>query len=119
MGVLTLLSEYAKPFAFVLAMALCTFGGWKMNTWYTGNQRSLSLDIEKQVDNALDRMQQGNAKTLIDTNKLIKDNAKVIEKPVPFIVEREVYKNVCIDEDGNTVLLDLKRNSIETRKKLQ
>jgi hypothetical protein len=28
------------------------------------------------------------------------DRVKTIEKLVPQIVEREVYKNVCMDEDG-------------------
>ena len=28
------------------------------------------------------------------------DRVKTVEKLVPQIVEREVYKNVCMDEDG-------------------
>lgn len=28
------------------------------------------------------------------------DRVKIVEKLVPQIVEREVYKNVCMDEDG-------------------
>lgn len=49
----------------------------------------------------------------------MEDNTKVIETKVPYIVEREVYKNVCLDEDGVKVLNELKQNSKAARNKFK
>ncbi|AXC39463.1 UNVERIFIED_ORG: hypothetical protein [Escherichia phage CMSTMSU] len=49
----------------------------------------------------------------------MQDNAKVIETQVPIIVEREVYKNVCLDEDGVKLLNELKQNSLAARNKFK
>lgn len=107
---------------FILVLAVmvgCSYGGWAANDYYSGYKRSIEQNIEKQVDDALDKIQRENAKNYIETKKIMQDNAKVIETQVPFIVEREVYKNVCLDEDGVRVLNELKKNSAEARKKFK
>ncbi|EPE1232909.1 hypothetical protein ACSGOQ_006188, partial [Escherichia coli] len=87
--------------------------------YYTGYKESIDQKIEKKVDSALAKMQQENAKNYIETKKIMQDNAKVIETQVPIIVEREVYKNVCLDEDGVKLLNELKQNSLAARNKFK
>lgn len=118
MGVfLSLLTEFVKPILFVIIMGLCVFGGWKLNTFYTGYKSNIEQKITKQVDSALDTIQQNQAKNLIDTQELIKKgSAQIVETKVPIIIERKIYQNICLDEDGVKVLEDLKINSIEGRK---
>lgn len=113
------LIPYWKPILVVGVMAGCVYGGWSANTYYTGYKESIDQKIEKKVDSALAKMQQENAKNYIETKKIMQDNAKVIETQVPIIVEREVYKNVCLDEDGVKLLNDLKQNSLAARNKFK
>lgn len=114
-----ILIPYWKPISFALLLGGAALSGWKANTYYTGYQQSIEQQIAKQVDVALDKMQQENAKNYIETKKIMEDNAKVIETKVPYIVERKVYKNVCLDEDGVKILNDLKQNSQAMRNKLK
>ncbi len=121
MGVfLSLLKEFTKPILFVIIMGLCVLGGWKLNTYYTGYQTSIEQKIEKQVDTALDNIQQNQAKNLVETQELIKKgSAQIVETKVPVIIERKIYQNICLDEDGVKVLEDLKINSINGRKNIK
>ena len=113
------LIPYWKPILVLAVMGGCVYGGWSANTYYTGYKQSIDQKIEKQVDSALSKIQQENAKNYIETKKIMQDNAKVIETQVPVIIEREVYKNVCIDEDGFRLLNDLKQNSLIARNKFK
>ncbi|WOL22692.1 hypothetical protein [Escherichia phage vB_EcoM_JNE01] len=106
---------YWKPLLVVLVMSGCVYGGWEANNYYTGYKESIDLKIEKQVNAALDQMQQESAKSYIETKQIMQDNAKVIETKIPYIVEREVYYNVCLDQDGVNVLKELKENSRKAR----
>ena len=113
------LIPYWKPILVAVVMGGCVYGGWMANTYYTGYKLSIDQKIEKQVNAALSKMQQENAKSYIETKKIMQDNAKVIETQVPAIIEREVYKNVCLDEDGVKLLNELKQNSITARNKFK
>lgn len=118
--VLDILKEFAKPILFVLIMGLCAFGGWKLNTYYTGYKASLDQKIEKQVDQALSDIQKNQAQNLVETQELIKKgSAQIVETKVPVIVERKIYQNICLDQDGVKVLEDLKINSIQGRKNIK
>lgn len=114
-----ILIPYWKPISFALLISGSAVAGWKANTYYTGYQESIEQQIAKKVDIALDKMQQENAKSYLETKKIMEDNTKVIETKVPYIVEREVYKNVCLDEDGVKVLNELKQNSKAARNKFK
>ena len=112
--IIKVVSDNYKPILIVLAMGFCVLGGWKANTYYTGYQLSISQKIEKKVDDAIDKLQQESAKNLVETQKTIKENAtKIVETKVPVIIEKKVYQNVCLDEDGLQVLKELKLNSTE------
>lgn len=113
------LIPFWKPIAFVLLMVSCAFGGWKANTFYSGYKESIELKIEKKVDTALSKIENQNTQNFVETKQIMKDNAKVIEIKVPVIVEREVYKNVCLDEEGVKLLNDLKQNSLAARDKFK
>lgn len=111
-GILGLLGSYYKPILFVGLLALAMLSGWKLNTYYTGYQESIEQRIEKKVDDGLSRMQQEGARQLIETQKVLKDSSdEIISKQVPLIVDRPIYLNQCLDQDGKNILEQLRENS--------
>ena len=111
-----LLLAFAQPIATILLMLLCAFGGWKLNTYYTGYQDSINQKIEKQVSDGLSRIEQQGAKNLNDTLLELKNRkVEIVTKEVPKFIDRPVYQNVCIDEDGVTTLQNLKNASTSAR----
>lgn len=67
-----ILIPYWKPISFALLISGSAIAGWKANTYYTGYQESIEQQIAKKVDIALDKMQQENTKSYLETKKLWK-----------------------------------------------
>ncbi|ENR0918490.1 hypothetical protein ENKO_181 [Klebsiella phage fENko-Kae01] len=114
----TLLRKFWKPIA-VLVLVIGSFlGGWKANEVYHGYKENLEARIEKKFDEGLSKIQAQGAQNLIDTQELLKKNkAEIIEKEVPIIIERKVYQNPSLDQDGVEVLRKLKEESAKKRTK--
>lgn len=110
--VLGFFKSYKLPLlicSFIVYSAIATFVGWKLNTYYTGYQTSIEQRIEKQVDLGLQKIQQQGAKNLKDTQDLIDNKqTQIIKEKVPLIVDRPIYLNSCLDEDGVDVLRKLR-----------
>lgn len=114
--IFTVLQKYWKSGAVVFLLIGAYGAGWKTNTIYTGYKESIELKIEKKVDTALDKMQQKAAQSLAQTQDILsKQKAEVIETKVPIIIEKKVYDNTCLEQDGVGVLSDLKEKSRITR----
>lgn len=94
---------------FLLYSVLMVFGGWKLNTYYTGYQSSIEQRIEKKVDDGLRNIEQQGAQNLKQTQDLIQNKQKdVITKEIPLIIDRPIYLNGCLDQDGVDALQRLK-----------
>lgn len=108
--------KFWKPIA-VLIIVICSFfGGIKTHIVYEGYKENLEARIEKKFDKGIAEMQAQGAKNLVDSQELLKKNkAEIIEKEVPVIVEKKVYKNPSLDQDGVDVLKKLKEESAKKR----
>jgi predicted negative regulator of RcsB-dependent stress response len=110
------LKQFWKPITVLVLMFAMLFGGWKANDVYHGYKDNLNAQITKQFEQGLSDIQAQGAKNLIETQELIKQNkAQIIEKEVPYIVEKKVYSNQCFDETGVAVLKKLKDESAKRR----
>lgn len=114
--VITVLKQYWKPLTIFVLISAAFFGGWKSNTVYIGYKDGLEQRIEKKVSDGLDKIEREHAQNYLDTKKLLQSQkTEVIEKEIPYIVEKEVYKNVCLDQSGVDVLMKLREKSRITR----
>lgn len=113
---LSFIKKYWK--AIIVAIIVCSsfFGGWKTNEIYHGYKHNLEEKIEKLVEKGLDDIQKQGAKNLIDSQQLLKDRkVTIIEKELPIIIEKEVYRNPSLDQDGVEYLKKLKEVTKEER----
>lgn len=102
--------------AAVMCLMLSFTAGWKVHSYYVGYQQNIENTVKKEVQRGIDDMQRQNAQSLIDTQKKL-DNLKsktIIEK-VPQIIDRPIYLQSCIDEDGVKILKQYKEESNKIR----
>lgn len=113
---LEFIQKFWKPIAVLVIVVGAFLGGIKTHIVYEGYKESLEARIEKKVDQGIAAMQAQSAQNLIDSQELLKKNkAEIIEKEVPVIVEKKVYKNPSLDQDGVDVLKKLKEESAKKR----
>ena len=82
----------------------CISGGWFSNGWYQDSIRlAEKVAMEKATKVFTDRESEI---AVIVTNKLkgLKANERIIERHTKDVVERPVYRNICIDDDGLRIL---------------
>jgi hypothetical protein len=89
-----------------VAAAVAFGAGWKAQGW-----RRDSAELERREDAAeLVRLRARKADTAAATHEVFKERERVvyqvITETVDRIVERPVYRNVCLDPDGLRVLSD-------------
>lgn len=110
------IQKFWKPLAVLVLVIGAFLGGWKSNEVYHGYKDNLEARIEKKFDKGLSDLQAQGAKNLEDTKELLKQSkAQIIEKEIPIIVEKKVYKNPSLDQEGVDALKKLKDESIKRR----
>lgn len=111
-----IIKKFWKPIAVLVLMLVSLYGGWHANEIYHGYKDNQEAKIEKLFDAGIQRMQQQGAQNLIDTQNILKAKKdKVITVEIPKIVEKEVYKNPALDQDGVDALRKLKEINNEKR----
>lgn len=93
-----MLTTQARVILFVAAV-VCSFGAglWTGKSW--GDRNYDKLKTELAVANGKVDAVQKVVVPIVERDRIVyRDRVKTLE--VPKIVEREVYKNVCLDEDG-------------------
>lgn len=114
---ISFIRKYWKAIIFVVLVVGSFLGGWKANEVYHGYKDNLEARIEKLVEKGIGDMQQAGAKNLLDSQQLLKDRkVQIIEKELPIIVEKKVYSNPSLDQDGVDYLNKLKEVTKEERK---
>lgn len=85
----------------MIALAVMIFGGgWQSRSWY---EDSKDLAIQKATDKALKIFADKESEVaILVSNKLreLRANERIIEHHTQEIIERPVYSNICIDDDG-------------------
>ena len=97
--------------AFFLYTVLMIFGGWKVHTFYNGYQQSLNDKVELVVREGISTYQRTQAQGLEDTKKLL-DGARtntIIKEPT--IINRPIYMQECMDQDGVDLLKQYRNES--------
>jgi hypothetical protein len=89
-----------------VAAAVAFGGGWTAHGW-----RRDAAELKRQEDaSELARLRARTADTAASTHEVFKENERVvyqvITETVDRIVERPVYRNVCLDADGLRALGD-------------
>ena len=104
--------SYKQIIIFVVYSLFLVLAGWKANTYYTGYKLSQQQKLEKIVQDGLSKIQQDNAKHYEDVQQeLDKKKTEIIEKKIPVIVDRPIYMNNCVDQEGVDALQKYKQES--------
>lgn len=86
----------------MLFLAVCTgvVIGWSITDWWLSGELE---DLQNKLKSQKTKIEYVNKVVVeqVEVEKVVyKDRIKRIEKLVPEIIERPVYKNICLDEDG-------------------
>lgn len=86
----------------MLFLAVCAgvVIGWSITDWWLSGELE---DLQNKLKNQKTKIEYVNKIVVeqVEVEKVVyKDKIKRIEKLVPEIIERPVYKNICLDEDG-------------------
>ncbi|SOK58431.1 hypothetical protein [Yersinia phage fHe-Yen9-04] len=101
--------------AFILYTVLMLFSGWQVRTYYDGYQQNIVEKVQKVVDTGVSTMQRNQAQGFENIKVNLKEaNNKTIIKE-PTIVNRIIYAQQCIDQDGVDLLQQYKQESINIR----
>lgn len=79
--------------AIALSLVIGFGSGWKVHGWKTDSET-------KAITEAAGIIQRSVADTLEEKLKTLKANERIVEREKVKIVNRDVYRNVCIDLDG-------------------
>lgn len=95
---------WVKPVAILLAAGACFSGGWTANDW---RRDSKALE-QKQADDkeAFRRSEREGEKGRAfeqDKSQIVKQLRPIIRE-VERVVEKPVYRNLCLDDDGMRLL---------------
>lgn len=106
LGVIAVVLMYGVSFGF----------GWKVHSYYVGYQLNIERTVKEQIEEGLTQIQRDNAQSLLETQKKL-DGIKstVVVERIPTIIDRPIYLQRCLDEDGANILRDYKRESNKAR----
>lgn len=93
--------------AIALASLLGGFGGaWKVQDWRYGAKEAERMEVEAEK-RRMDAKQIHAAATGYEADKRkLREQSGPIIKEVERVVEKPVYRNICLDDDGLRVLDD-------------
>lgn len=93
--------------AAALAGAAIAFGGaWKVQDWRYGAKEAARLSAAVQAEKARDKASYEAATTFEKGRTRVETVFNTITETVEVIVDRPVYRNVCLDPDGVQALRD-------------
>jgi len=93
--------------AAALAGAAIAFGGaWKVQDWRYGAKEAARLSAAVQAEKARDKASYEAATTFEKGRTRVETVFNTITETVEVIVDRPVYRNVCLDPDGLRALRD-------------
>lgn len=92
-------------------MGISFYSGWKVNSYYVGYQQNLEKIVQDSINKSVSDFQRQQAQGLEDTKKLldgVKTNTIYKERT---IVNKPIYLNGCMDEEGVNLLREYKNES--------
>ena len=95
---------YTHAAAALAAAALAFAGAWKVQDWRYGAQEAARLEQEREARVLRARSVDNAAASHEVEREQVAAEFKVITREVERIVEKPVYRNVCLDDDGLRVI---------------
>ena len=93
-----------KTYLFLAGYAVCIAAGWTLCGWYE-DSKDLAAQNERDAILALIRdKESGIARTVEKRLQELRANERIIEQRTTEIIERPVYRNICIDADGMRII---------------
>ncbi len=90
---------------FIAGLCLLSFLlGWKAHSWYSASIELASIKQVKQLTDEFKAHESNVASTLETKLAELKANERVIEREKIKIIDRPVYNNTCLDNDGVQLL---------------
>ncbi len=90
--------------AVVGALATAVSLGWVVRGWKEGAVTNANLQLIQQFKDEFHAHEQSVAGLLSEKLSTLKGNKTIVEKHFAQIVDRPVYRNVCLDDDGLRIL---------------
>lgn len=103
--------------ALILVVLLSVFSGWKANTYYRGYEMNQEQKITASIKKEISDMQYKQAEQLTAKLNELKGQDFKILKESQTIIERPIYSQQCIDQDGIGLLKKYKEVSNALRNK--
>ncbi|WNA15869.1 Rz-like spanin [Xanthomonas phage XaC1] len=99
----------------VLYSILLAFGGWKAHVWYTGYEQNKLSVVKDAVQETRTLIVSEIAKKFEDQKVVLENNNEDVRQQLKKVTVKNVYQNVCIDQDGVDILKTLKSKSSAVR----
>lgn len=103
--------------AMILIVLLSVFSGWKANTYYTGYEMNLEKNVTASIKKEISDMQYQQAEQLTAKLSELKDQDFKVLRESQTIIERPIYSQQCIDQEGIELLKRYKEASNALRNK--
>jgi hypothetical protein len=95
---------YVYVAVFLFALSTGFAGGWKVQAWRYGAQEAERLAVEHAVEEQRRDVADTASAGLETDRTAIRTEFKTIYSEVERVVEKPVYRDVCIDADGLRIL---------------
>ena len=96
-GLLSKLIEYGALLLVLLAIA---FGGWTVRGWKEEADAAKQKARDSELVVALQKRDENTAAAVEKKLSGLRANERLIEREIPKIIDRVVYRNECLDDDG-------------------
>lgn len=99
-----MIQTHAIVAAVALVLGFCS--AWKIQSWHYAAQASQQAENAREQAVQWSRQANAAAASHEAEKAAIAANVRVITREVAHVVEKPVYRNVCIDADGLRVITD-------------
>lgn len=107
---------YTHAIAALIALVIGASGAWKVQEWHFAANEAARLEHEAEV-RRLQARQADTAATGYEADRVqIKTEIQTILQEVERVVEKPIYRDVCLDADGLRILESATRGGAATGK---
>lgn len=89
-----------RPYVRNILFSVAFLAGWSASSWHSDSLELVAVKAAQNASHDAAANQLAQAKILQDTLSRLSANEKTIIRENVKIVERPVYRNICLDSDG-------------------
>lgn len=91
---------YTRVLAALVILAAGFAAGWHVQAWRWEAADAKRIEAEAEAKREHDRVAASASQTFEDKREQIRTQIQTITREVEHVVEKPVYRNVCLDPDG-------------------